>query len=129
MPSPTELTALLRQAVWTRALARSLAADVHLADDLVQDAWVVALERPPDLGRPVRGWLASVLRRHWFDLGRARVRRYEREHAAASDEAWPASDDVVGKAEVQRELVQAVLELAEPYRTTVLLRFFEELPQ
>ena len=30
---------------------------------------------------------------------------------------------------MQRELVEAVLGLDEPYRTTVLLRFFEELPQ
>ena len=36
---------------------------------------------------------------------------------------------MVEKAALQRALVEAVLELEEPYRTTVLLRFFEELPQ
>jgi protocatechuate 3,4-dioxygenase beta subunit len=36
---------------------------------------------------------------------------------------------VVEKAALQRELVSAVLELDEPYRTTILLRFFEDLPQ
>ena len=60
--SRTDLTALLGQAGWTRRLARSLVSDVQLAEDLVQDAWVAALERPPDLGRPVHGWFASVLR-------------------------------------------------------------------
>jgi len=129
MSSRSDLTALLSQAGWTRALARSLALDAHLAEDLAQDAWVAALERPPDLGRPVRGWLASVLRRRWVDLERARARRRRREEVAASLEAWPSSHDVVEKAALQRELVGAVLELGEPYRTTVLLRFFEELPQ
>src|SRR5262245_6289974 len=75
MSSRSDLTVLLGQAGWTRALARSLASDVHSAEDLVQDAWVAALERPPDLGRPVRGWLASVLRHRWLDLSRARGRR------------------------------------------------------
>ena len=129
MTSRSDLTVLLGQAGWTRALARSLASDVHLAEDLVQDAWVAALERPADLGRPVRGWLASVLRHRWLDLRRSLERCRDRERWAASDEAWPSSHDVVEKAAVQRELVEAVLELDEPYRTTVLLRFFEELPQ
>jgi len=129
MPSQSDLSALFSQTGWTRALARSLALDVHLAEDLVQDAWVAALERPPDLGRPVRGWIASVLRRRWVDVERARARRRRREEVTASVEAWPSPHDVVEKAALQRELVSAVLELDEPYRTTVLLRFFEELPQ
>ena len=129
MTAKLDVPALLAQTGWTRALARSLASDAHLADDLVQDAWVAALERPPDLGRPVRGWLASVLRNRWVDLSRGRNRRTERERGAASEEALPSSRDVVERAEVLRELVGAVLALDEPYRTTVLLRFFEELPQ
>src|SRR5262245_40422557 len=129
MSPMSDLSVLLAQTGWTRALARSLASDVHSAEDLVQDAWVAALERPPDLGRPVRGWLASVLRHRWLDLLRSLERSRERERRASADEAWPSSHDVVEKAAVQRELVEAVLELDEPYRTTVLLRFFEELPQ
>jgi len=129
MPTPSDLSLLLAQTGWTKALARRLAADVDLADDLVQDAWVTALERPPDLGRPLRGWLASVLRHRWLDLNRSSARRAQREEEAASEEAWPSSDDVIERASVQRELVSAVLALDEPYRTTVLLRFFEELPQ
>src|SRR5262249_32989814 len=126
MSSKSELTVLLGQAGWTRALARRLAADVHLAEDLVQDAWVAALERPPDLGRPVRGWLASVLRHRWLALVRTGERGRARERAVAPDEAWPSTHELVERAAVQRELVAAVLELDEPYRATVLLRFFEE---
>ena len=43
MPTPSDLSLLLAQTGWTKALARRLAADVDLADDLVQDAWVTAL--------------------------------------------------------------------------------------
>src|SRR6185503_5300852 len=39
----------------------------------------------------------------------------------------PAAD-LVERVLVQRELVSAVLELDEPYRSIVLLRYFEELP-
>jgi protocatechuate 3,4-dioxygenase beta subunit len=35
---------------------------------------------------------------------------------------------MVERAAVQRDLVQAVLDLDEPYRTTILWRYFEELP-
>lgn len=129
MSSRSDLSVLLGQTGWTRSLARSLASDAHLAEDLVQDAWVAALERPPDLGSPVRGWIASVLRHRWLDLRRGRERRAERERRAAELEAWPSAHDVVEKAALQRAVVEAVLELDEPYRTTVLLRYFEDLPQ
>lgn len=129
MSTPHDLAQLLAQTGWTRSLARRLASDAHLADDLVQDAWVAALERPPELGAPVRGWIASVLRHRWLDLRRARARRLARERVAAAEEAWPSAHDVVEKASLQRALVEAVLELEEPCRTAILLRFFEELPQ
>jgi RNA polymerase sigma factor (sigma-70 family) len=129
MSSSAKISVLLQETGWIRALARSLAGDVHLADDLVQDAWVTALGRPPAVDRPVRGWLATVLRHRLGEVRRERVRREGREQAAAREEALPSAHDVVERASVQRRLVEAVLELEEPYRTTLLLRFFEELPQ
>ena len=36
--------------------------------------------------------------------------------------------EAVQRAEVHRRLVEAVFALAEPYRTTILLRYFEDLP-
>ena len=128
MSSPSDLSLLLAQTGWTRALARSLAADAHPAEDLVQDAWVAALERPPDLGRPVRGWLRGVLRHRWLDLRRAgsgagtASGRPRRTRPGPRPTTW-------SRRRRCSELVEAVLELDEPYRTTVLLRFFEELPQ
>ena len=44
-----------------RALARALAHPSADADDLLQDAAVAALEHPPDVDRPVKPWLATVI--------------------------------------------------------------------
>jgi RNA polymerase sigma factor (sigma-70 family) len=129
MSSRADVAELLSQARWVRGLARSLAGDAHLAEELAQDVWVAALEKPPDTDRSVRGWLATVLRRRWRDLRRERSRREERERVGARPEGVGAADELVERASIQRRLVGAVLELDEPYRSTVLLRFFEDLPQ
>src|SRR5439155_7912608 len=68
-----------------RALARSLVYGDADADDLLQDTAVAALQHPPaDTGqRPVRSWLAAVLRNRWRMDRRSAARRRAREQAAA----------------------------------------------
>ncbi|MCE9595617.1 MAG: sigma-70 family RNA polymerase sigma factor [Planctomycetes bacterium] len=129
MSSRTDVAEFLTQIDWVRKLARSLAGDAHLAEELAQDVWVAALESRPDTDRSARGWLATVLRRRWRDLRREHSRREAREHSASRPESVTAADELVERAAIQRRLVGAVLELDEPYRSTVLLRFFEGLPQ
>ena len=75
---------LLAQVPWIRRLAARVAGDAHLAEDLAQDALIVALgERRPDgagsTSEPaaLRRWLAAVVQ----NLGRTR-RRSERRRAA-----------------------------------------------
>lgn len=111
---------------WLRALATRLTADADLADDLAQDTWLRAASAT-EVPRS-RGWLAEVLRRRWHELHRAKAARDERERRSAMAEALPSTLDVVERAATQRELLQAVLELDEPYRTTLLWRYFEDLP-
>jgi RNA polymerase sigma-70 factor (ECF subfamily) len=119
--------ALASNARWIRALARSLVADANLADDLVQDTWVAALRRGgPD--SPPRAWLAAVLRRRLFERRREGASRDARERETARQEALPSTLDMVERAAVQRDLVQAVLDLDEPYRTAILWRYFGGLP-
>ncbi|HKE01886.1 MAG TPA: sigma-70 family RNA polymerase sigma factor [Planctomycetota bacterium] len=125
--SPANLDALLAHADWLRALARRLVGDADLAEDLTQSAWVAALERPPAHGRPPRRWLAAVLRARAFDLRRRASRVLRREAAAARNEAQPSALEVVERLSTHRTVVEAVLELDEPYRATILLRFFEGL--
>jgi RNA polymerase sigma-70 factor (ECF subfamily) len=121
------MDALLAHADWVRGLARSLVADSAAADDLVQDTWAAALQRPPGDG-PLRGWLATVLRRLARQGRRDAGRRRRREQQAAKSEAQPATSDVVARAALHGDLVQAVLALHEPYRTVILKRFFDGLP-
>ena len=53
-PVPS-IAELLGHADWARRLARELTADEGRAEDAVQDAYVAALERPPDRSENLRG--------------------------------------------------------------------------
>lgn len=127
MTERIDVTSLLAESRWLASLARRLVADGAQADDLAQETLASALQRPPAADRPLRGWLATALRSRWRDESRAQRARLAREQSHSRREALPSTLDVVAKAELQRELVQALLSLDEPYRTTVLLRFFEGL--
>ncbi|MCA8951557.1 MAG: RNA polymerase sigma factor, partial [Planctomycetes bacterium] len=129
-PNPTDRSdlgadALLAELGWLRTLAGSLVRDPHLADDLVQDTCAIALQRRAEPRQP-RAWLTTVLRHLLLAHRRREQIRERREHDR--DEA--VADDAVAllqRAEAQRELVGAVIALDEPYRSTVLLRFFDGL--
>lgn len=127
MANTQSLHALLDQTGWIHALAQRLVADPHLAADLAQDTCVDALEREPDSARPLRGWLATVMRNKLAKLRRGEGNRSAREKTRAGGEPEPATLDVVEKAETHRNVVLAVLALEEPYRSTLLMRFFEQL--
>lgn len=119
---------LLTHRDWVRRLARSLVRDQASADDVEQRTWLVALRNPPRYEATARSWLARVVRSQVLDAFRARGRREAHERAAACPAAPRSPADVVEEAESHRRLVVAVQNLAEPYRTTVLLRWFEHLP-
>lgn len=121
---------LLAQAGWARSLARQLVADAAAADDVVQEALVAAMRERPRADRPLRPWLERVVRNFATNVRRNRRTRELHERAAAeltSSAAGSATDEVVAKAEGQQRVVSAVLALDEPYRSVVLLRFFEGL--
>ncbi|MBK8180899.1 MAG: sigma-70 family RNA polymerase sigma factor [Planctomycetes bacterium] len=124
----SQVEELLEHSGWARQLARKLVMDGAAADDLLQEAWVTALRSPPRAGVPLRPWLAGVLRNAARMSIRSAVRRSERERRAAREEATAATQEVVELAVRQRELVELLLGLDEPYRSTLLLRFFEALP-
>ncbi len=119
---------LLANLGWLRQLAEKLAGDRQLAEDLAQTTCLQALEnRPRDASR-LREWLASILRNCFLQEHRRRKTRQARELGSARPESQASTAYVVSKASAQKALVAAVLALAEPYRSTLLLRFFEELP-
>ncbi len=120
-----DLAALLAHADWLRDLARKLVGGAN-ADDAVQDTFVAALKSPPDPELPARPWLARVLRNASRMAHRSAARRAQREDAA-TQLAAPASSaaDTVARAETFRTLVELVLALDEPYRTTLLRHYFD----
>lgn len=122
-----ELQELLADVDWLRALARRLARDDHLAEDLVQDTCEIALRKdaPP---QHWRSWLVGVMRTLFLVQRRRGAQRQRTLALVPRRDASEGVVDVVQRAEVHRMLVSAVLQLEEPYRSTVLLRFFENLP-
>ncbi len=130
MSTPSDITpeALLAHSDWIRHLVAGLVRDPGRADDVLQETWLIALHRPPQENGNLRGWLASVARSVVQNLGRGEGRRKCREQAVARLEALPDTVDVIAKARLQGRMVDAVLGLDEPYRSSVLLRFFEDLP-
>ena len=115
---------LLAHQVFLQRLARGLVGGD--ADDLVQDVWQRALERPPLHRGQLRAWLARVTRNLAANRHRANARRAAREEYVARE---ASSRDVLNRRfELRQELVRALDSLAEPYRGTLLLRYFEDLP-
>ena len=120
--------ALLQHADFTRSLARHLLRDPSDADDAAQETWRVAIERPPRPEGSARGWFATVLRNTIRQSRRSSSRRERRERGGARPERLPSTLDSVVREETLQRVVSAVRALAEPYRTTILLRYYEDLP-
>jgi RNA polymerase sigma-70 factor (ECF subfamily) len=128
MSGTADIAELLQHSSWIRRLARSLVRDDAAADDLVQETWMAALRSPPRAGETVRPWLAEVLRNLLRARFRSDIRRTRREDATVDkDVTAAATDQLVEAMQLQRELAEQVLDLDEPYRSTVLLRFYEGL--
>lgn len=110
-----------------RALARRLVGEAA-AEDLVQEAWLAALRRPPRDPGALRAWLLRVTARAAANHHRGIARRAAREHACARAEAVPAAAEVAGERALARALRRGLERLGEPYRTVLHLRFYEDLP-
>ena len=127
-PDPSvHLEQVLSHREWVRRLARALVRDENEADDLEQEFWVDALRSLPRAGSSIRGWITLTLRHNLVDRLRSEARRRRREDLCAGREAVPASADVVAEADAHKRVVLAVMDLPEPYRTTVLHRYFQDL--
>ncbi len=120
--------ALLEQTAWLRSLARRLVVDPDRAEDLAQATILRAIEQPPDGRGSLRAWLRSVASRIARQEARTDGRRRRREQSVLREASAPAAHTLAAEAESQRALITAVLDLDEPYRSTVLLRYFREMP-
>ncbi|MEM9380813.1 MAG: sigma-70 family RNA polymerase sigma factor [Planctomycetota bacterium] len=122
-PDPTDWRGTTRA---LQRIARSIVRDPGLSEDVVQSAYVSALESGH--GGERIGWLRRVVRNRAIDARRHRRREptldgdaHERRSGAAS------ADEVAERIETQRAVLDAVERLDGPYRDTVYLRYFEGL--
>jgi RNA polymerase sigma factor (sigma-70 family) len=126
VPDLATLDELLEHAGWTRALAVRLLGDADDADDVVQETWLSALRVPPQRRHALRPWLATVVRNLARSHGRRRLRSRSREQHAAEHarlHSVPSSEEMLSQLETERTLAALVLNLPEPYRHTVILRY------
>ena len=121
------LSSLVEHRSWVRAVARRLVRDEHAAEDLAQDAWVQTMRSPPAADRDPRPWLRRVLENLASNRRRGAGRRRRHEHAWRDQRAQRSPASLVTEAEQHRRLVSHVLDLEEPFRTVLVLRFYEGL--
>lgn len=107
---------LLADQAFVRRLARSLSADEGAAEDLLQDAWVAALQRGPANPSGLRSWLVRVLRNLAASRLRSRTRREVRERACARPERQPDTTELVARVELHH-LVRIPTRASRPTTT------------
>lgn len=128
--SPNSLTpeALLEHQDWMRALVRRLVRDENRVDDVLQETWLRVLQTPPRSPHAFRDWFRTLVRRHLRDSDKADAGRTRREQSVAASEAGPSTEEFVFHEMARRQVSDAILELPEPYRSVVILRYYDGLP-
>lgn len=119
---------LLEHSAFLHGLARRLLMDEQQAEDVVQDAYLAVLQRPPPSRVRLRAWLAVVTRNLALRRRRGEGRRQRREKQVARPDGTSATADVAARVEAQRRIAEAVASLDEPGRSAIVWRYFDGLP-
>ncbi|MDF1838919.1 MAG: sigma-70 family RNA polymerase sigma factor, partial [Planctomycetota bacterium] len=104
-------------------IALAIVGNERDAEDVVQGAWLEALRDPER--QPSEGWMRRLVRFRALDA----LRRKRKEPVGLPSD-FPESQagdgiDTKWKLEAQREVLDAVQALKEPYLSTIVLRYFE----
>jgi len=124
-PSTPSGEILTRHSSFLRALARGLLGDEQLAEDAAQEAALAGLRRPPPAQVNPLAWFTTLTRRAALRIRRSAERREQRELAVARPEEQPGTVDALAQAEMLLRVAEAVVALPEPYRATILARYYE----
>lgn len=126
--TPRDPQFYLSHSGYVRALARHIVFDEHLAADVEQQTWLAALEHAPRDANAARKWLKSLVRNFAIKAWLAEARRSKREDVASAMRApAPTPDEILEHESARKRVVEALLEVEEPYRSALTLRFFEDL--
>ncbi len=117
---------LLTHADFVHALARRLVLDEHRAADLEQDTWLAALKSGERSIRSPRAWLSRVVRNLATNLYRKEGRKKKYEQSVGQSRSFPSPDTLLARGEARQRLIEAVLDLDDPYRSVLLLRYYED---
>ena len=113
---------------WIQDLARGLVQDASEAEDALQEARLALLRSPQLRDADPRPWLARVAINFVKKRRREESRRRRRELLVAQKERQLSlPEEAMERLELRRQVLEAVVALEEPYRSTLVLRFFEDL--
>ncbi|MCK6446413.1 MAG: sigma-70 family RNA polymerase sigma factor [Planctomycetes bacterium] len=121
------LDEVLAEEGFIRSLAKKLARDDELANDVFQETLLAAIRRPRKPNAPLRSWIARVVHNRVVQTHRHRVRREKHESLFEDDRSELSPAEVAERDGVRAHVVRAVEEMDEPYRSAIVLRFYEDL--
>ncbi len=125
---PNDVEELLIKTDFVRSLARSVVLDEDSAADISQQALLAALESRPARVRSFKSWLAGVVRNLARFSQREKKNRRVREQRSARPDEVPPAGETAAQEEIRRLVVESVLALKEPYRSTIGLRYLADMP-
>lgn len=128
--STPDLDALLAHSSWVRQLARAIAATPDQADDVEQEAWRIALERPPKHSGNLKAWWTRVVHTTLHSRGRSETRhqnRVDRARQLAPEAGAPAAAELAEQMEDTEWLARVVNELPSILGETLYLRYYQDL--
>jgi len=120
---------LLRDSEHVSRLVYGMVGNTAIADDILQEAWLRALEKPPAHAASLAGWWSRVARNLAIDWFR-REGKFNRHKDPTQPDSVDAKVDPsfeASRAETSYLLLQAVRNLTEPYRTAVTLHYIDGL--
>ncbi len=125
-----DIEAVLKADRWMEQLSRSLAGNRTDAEDIKQDAWLACLRsRPSSSLIHSKPWLYRVVSNLVKRYQRDSRRRRRRELATARPGHHATlPQESMRRLELRRQVLQAVNDLQDPYRSVIVLRFLEGMP-
>lgn len=129
-PHQLELEEVLTDYAGLKRMARGFVKDEQTAEDLLQQAMEHAVRNPSWQVGKLRAWLRGTLRNLSKQHFRGRARRLVREAKVSfpesgPDQAFDHADMLAAELESRELMLQAVNQLAKPYRDTINLHFME----
>ncbi len=108
-----------------------LCGDAHMAEDLMQDTFLKAMEKVHTFDNRCKltTWLCQIAKNTYYDSLRKKQRHptAELSEEIISSEG-PSLEERIVDSETAREIRASIHRLPEPYKEVFLLRFYAELP-